>query len=48
MPVILAKPEVEGGGSWSEASLRQKIETLSKYKLKQKGLGAWLKCRMFT
>jgi hypothetical protein len=40
--VIPATWEVEIGGQWSMASSRQKFKTLPE-KLKQEGLGLWLK-----
>jgi hypothetical protein len=43
MSVIPNTWEAEVGGSWSKTSPGKKHETLSKTKLKQKGLGMWFK-----
>jgi hypothetical protein len=43
MLVIPATQEGEVGGSWPKLGPRQKYETLSENKLKEKGLGAWFR-----
>jgi hypothetical protein len=43
MPIILSRQEAEAGGLQSKVSSRQKVRSYPKTKLKQKGLGDWLK-----